>query len=305
MEAAVLRVKRKRGAEPAEALILRCKKPRAEPAEEAEAGAEQGEVRSEEQGEAGAEHTHVFRLTATVTSQNEPLQKYIQEAISRDRATRRPSLGSAQRIQQYLRASKEAKRQESRYRLITSYRPNCEQGEGASPTTGQPACPDHEPSVPGERAEVSAPESGGDFQLFDMVQEEAEKATEELKKNHDPDTILCNSVRMIRERLAVSAAGPGTEHRESMEEYVYDIYYTESSAHGWIEDILSVQPYTQEQQLVDDDREPEETYEDEDDENEENNWRNEYPEEEDGDSDKEERHMGNSETNREGTDWRC
>ncbi|KAF6079474.1 solute carrier family 7 member 6 opposite strand [Phyllostomus discolor] len=54
---------------------------------------------------------------------------------------------------------------------------------------------------------------------------------------------------------------------------------------GWIENILSVQPYSQEWELVNDDQEPEDIYEDEDDENSENNWRNEYPEEESSDGD--------------------
>ncbi|EGW10092.1 Protein SLC7A6OS [Cricetulus griseus] len=58
---------------------------------------------------------------------------------------------------------------------------------------------------------------------------------------------------------------------------------------GWIENILSVQPYSQEWELVNDDQQPEDTYEDEDDENSENNWRNEYPDEESSDEDEDSR----------------
>lgn len=66
----------------------------------------------------------------------------------------------------------------------------------------------------------------------------------------DPETILCNSVKMIREKLSVSGDGLGTEHREKEDDYVYDLYYQETAAPGWIQDILSVRPYTQEGELV-------------------------------------------------------
>lgn len=65
----------------------------------------------------------------------------------------------------------------------------------------------------------------------------------------DPDVILCNAVEMIRERLNVSEDGK-EEHHEKEDEYVYDIYYMETSAPGWIQNILSVQPYREEYELV-------------------------------------------------------
>lgn len=66
----------------------------------------------------------------------------------------------------------------------------------------------------------------------------------------DQETILCNSVKMIREKLSVSGDGLGTEHREKEDDYVYDLYYQETVTPGWIQDILSVRPYTQEDELV-------------------------------------------------------
>lgn len=65
----------------------------------------------------------------------------------------------------------------------------------------------------------------------------------------DPDAILCNAVEMIRERLNVSENGK-KEHCDKEEEYVYDIYYKETSAPDWIENILSVQPYREECEWV-------------------------------------------------------
>ncbi|NWI17643.1 S7A6O protein, partial [Crypturellus soui] len=132
----------------------------------------------------------------------------------------------------------------------------------------------------------------GDFQLFDIVQEE-EAVEANPQKTSDPDVILCNAVEMIRERLNVSEDCKKAEQHEKEDEYVYDIYYMETSAPGWIQNILSVQPYKDEYELVDDDHVPGEIYEDEDDENDENNWRNDYPDEdeflpeEDGDGEKE------------------
>ncbi|XP_053935146.1 probable RNA polymerase II nuclear localization protein SLC7A6OS isoform X1 [Cuculus canorus] len=86
-------------------------------------------------------------------------------------------------------------------------------------------------------------------------------------------------VEMIRERLNVSEGGE-KEHCEKDDEYVYDIYCMETSSPGWIQNILSVQPYGEEYELVDDYDISEEVYDDEDDENDENNWRNDYPDEE-------------------------
>ncbi|XP_065589354.1 probable RNA polymerase II nuclear localization protein SLC7A6OS [Cyrtonyx montezumae] len=267
--AAVLRVQRKRGgAEPAEALLLACKRLRAEP------------------GQAAPVEEGVFKLVATVSSKNEPIHKYIQEGISRDKAVQslRPSLGSTQRIAQELRCSKQLRRKENRYRIVASHRP----GSGtALPLTDSEAASDGGRLAPAAAGDASQEESGaaeessdcsGKFQLFDIVQEEAAVEVTATQKTGDPDVILCNAVEMIRERLNVSEDHKKVEHCEK-DEYVYDIYCMETSAPGWIQNILSVQPYKEEYELVDDDQVPAEIYEDEDDENDEDNWRNDYPDE--------------------------
>ncbi|NXW29028.1 S7A6O protein, partial [Phaetusa simplex] len=286
--AAVLRVKRKRGGtEPAEALLLACKR-----------------LRTDCGGDGPVERS-LFKLLATVSSKNEPVQKYVQEVITREKAAQslRPSLGSTQRIIQELRSSKQEKRKENRYRVIASHRPNCT--ETVTPVRNGEA------SIDGDRSDSEATEDAsqkgsgamdkssdccGKFQLFDIEQEEevvgdASVTAANPQQKTDPDVILCNAVEMIREHLNVSE-GSKKEHHEK-DEYVYDIYYMETSAPGWIENILSVQPYREEYELVDNDDVPREIYEDEDDENDENNWRNDYPDEdeflpeEDGDGEKE------------------
>lgn len=65
----------------------------------------------------------------------------------------------------------------------------------------------------------------------------------------NPDAILCNAVEMIRERLNISEDGK-EQHGHKEDEYVYDIYYKETSAPDWIENILSVQPYREEYEWV-------------------------------------------------------
>ncbi|NWH15835.1 probable RNA polymerase II nuclear localization protein SLC7A6OS isoform X1 [Grus americana] len=286
--AAVLRVKRKRGGtEPAEALLLACKRLRTE------CGGAQPVERS------------LFKLVATVSSKNEPVQKYIQGAITQDKAAQslRPSLGSTQRIIQELRSYKQVKRKENRYRVIASHRPNCT--ETVAPGINGEASIDGDGSDSEAMENASQKESGavdkssdccGKFQLFDIEQEEEVEDSSVTAANPqqttDPDVILCNAVEMIRERLNVSEDGKKVEHCEKEDDYVYDIYYMETSAPGWIQNILYVQPYREEYELVDDDHVPGEIYEDEDDENDENNWRNDYPDEdeflpeEDGDGEK-------------------
>ncbi|XP_001374373.1 probable RNA polymerase II nuclear localization protein SLC7A6OS [Monodelphis domestica] len=285
----VLRVRRKRGADPAEALVLACKRHRSE---EGATAAESGSVEE-----------NIFKLAATVCSQDEPVQKYVREAINRDKATRalNPSLESHQRIRQDLLTMKQVTRQDDRYRLVSKHRAPCAEGEApllaidsAHRTEEDHLDSDIKPkSQRRDGATVTNSPSAEEFQLFDIVHEAAaEKETPSVpatcSEKSDPDVILCNSVKMIRERLAISKDGKGTEHREREDDYVYDIYYLETSTPGWIESILSVQPYSQEWELVADDQQAEEIYDDDDeDENSENHWRNEYPDEEEGSTDRE------------------
>ncbi|XP_026544117.1 probable RNA polymerase II nuclear localization protein SLC7A6OS [Notechis scutatus] len=278
--AAVLRVKRKRGGSlPVEALVLACKRLRGE----AGAAAEAASSSSSSPGEGEVEKT-LFKLVATVNSEAEPVDKYIQEAFTQQKGGRilRPALGSAQRIIQDLRSSKQAKRQESRYRLVTSLRPNLSDGENAALRANEKESDEKKQSSMSEK-DKNGSTSGccRDFQFFDIIQEEDvenDTPSSHLQKS-DPDVILCNSVEMIRERLTITDSSKEAEDCLNKDEYVYDIYCTETATPGWIENILSVQPYTQDFDLMDEEHLPEETYEDEDDENNENNWRNDYPDE--------------------------
>ncbi|XP_041753964.1 probable RNA polymerase II nuclear localization protein SLC7A6OS [Coregonus clupeaformis] len=275
----ILRVKRKRGTDPADALLLACKRIRPE-------------TTSQTAGETVPEpddtevENSVFKLVATVASQDAPVQTQVREALARPRMAhaQRPSAGSSQRIVGDLRSAKWNTRREERYRILSSHRAGL---PAEQPLSTQPEPTEEEP---GKNAW-----SLGEYQVFDIIQEDGDqdKAPSKLL-NPDPETILCNSMKMIREKLSVSGAGLGVEHRQREDDYVYDLYYQETVTAGWIQDILSVRPYSDEGELVPDlVVNEEEVYEDEDDENEEGNWRNDYPDEdgEDG-SDREERYGG-------------
>lgn len=71
-----------------------------------------------------------------------------------------------------------------------------------------------------------------------------------VQNSSDPEMILCNSTKMLRERLSISGDRLGEEHREQESDYVYDLYYQETVTPGWIQDILSVRAYADEGELV-------------------------------------------------------
>ncbi|XP_029464524.1 probable RNA polymerase II nuclear localization protein SLC7A6OS [Rhinatrema bivittatum] len=317
--AAVLRVKRKRAADPAEALVLTCKRLR-------------HETEAEPVQLLGPVETTTFKFAGTVSTQSEPFQKYIQDAICRDKVaqTLRPSLGSNQRIRKNLRVSKHTIRHENRYHLITSRRSSYADGDAAELSTSEvdsTGSTKSDSTIKKEALEIEGIgsaegnlENSEAFQLFDIIHEEADtslsgSAENSSGKSDDPDVVLCNSVRLIRKQLTLAETSQGEQHHEKSDDYVYDIYYMETSTQGWIQDIISVKPYAQECELVDDHK-SQEIYEDEDDENEENNWRNEYPdedeflfeEEEEENSDNDERNKDiNSENSEDegihGTSW--
>ncbi|MGH0129425.1 UNVERIFIED_CONTAM: hypothetical protein FKN15_002188 [Acipenser sinensis] len=241
MAATVLRVKRKRGVDPADALLLACKRLRPEQ------GSEKAEEPAAETGDAQI-HNSVFKLAATVSSQDAPVQKHVREALSRDRAVQalRPSSGSSKRILGELRAAKRESRREGRYRVLSSHRAGIATGTPASPGEDGSST-DAQPQSDGAQGSTLA-QDRGEFQVFDIVQEEEETDTANPVPS-DPETILCNSVKLIREKLTVSDYGAGVEHRENENQYVYDIYYQETAAPGWIQDILSVRPCCQESEL--------------------------------------------------------
>ncbi|XP_061602622.1 probable RNA polymerase II nuclear localization protein SLC7A6OS [Cololabis saira] len=291
----ILRVKRKRGTDPADALLLlACKRIRPEdqnqnqsqnqsqsPGDPGEPGPEPGEAHVERE---------VFKLVATVDTQDAPVQTQVRQALARPRSAlaQRASAASTQRVLGDLRSSKWSTRREERYRILSSHR------AGRPGPAQQQQHPRPDPEHGDGKKDAGKSWDLGEIQVVDLVHEEVEDKDKPAGKaaSLDPELILCNNTKMLRERLSIS--GDGGDAGRQDEDYVYDLYYQETVTPGWIQDILSVRAYADEGELVPDlVVHEEEVYEDEDDENEERNWRNDYPDEESGsDSDKEERYGG-------------
>lgn len=279
----ILRVKRKRGTDPADALLLACKRIRPEAAPNTSETVP--EPREEEV------ENSVFKLVATVATQDAPVQTQVRQALARPRMAHalRPSAASSQRIIGDLRSTKWSTRREERYRLISSHRTALSSpAEQQNPPTQVSQIPEDGAKEQDKRWAI------GEIQVVDLVHEDSQEQEKSEKTMTSPEVILCNNTKMLRERLCLSGDGLGEEHRELEDDYVYDLYYQETATPGWIQDILSVRAYADEGELVPDVVvHEEEVYEDEDDENEESNWRNDYPDEEsDEDSDREERYGG-------------
>ncbi|KAJ0001933.1 hypothetical protein NQD34_001729 [Periophthalmus magnuspinnatus] len=279
----ILRVKRKRGTDPADALLLACKRIRPE---SSQSPSETVPEPREEEVE-----NSVFKLVATVATQDAPVQTQVRQALARPRMAHalRPSAASSQRIIGDLRSSKWSTRREERYRLISSHRTAV-----STPTEQQNPPTDAAQSGMDNTKGQGKSWALGEIQVVDLLHEDAQDQDKSGKTLTDPEVVLCNNTKMLRERLSVSGEGLGGEHREHEDDYVYDLYYQETATPGWIQDILSVRAYADEGELVPDlVVHEEEVYEDEDDENEEGNWRNDYPDEDsDEDSDREERYGG-------------
>ncbi|XP_065051772.1 probable RNA polymerase II nuclear localization protein SLC7A6OS isoform X2 [Rhopilema esculentum] len=89
--------------------------------------------------------------------------------------------------------------------------------------------------------------------------------------------ILCNSMKMFREKLTISE---DSEIQDS--EYVYDLYYGQEKVLGDTESLLYIQSLDQDLLCdIELDEQNSPAIDDEDDSNGENNWRNDYPEEDD------------------------
>uniref|UniRef100_A0A8C6S4R3 Probable RNA polymerase II nuclear localization protein SLC7A6OS n=1 Tax=Neogobius melanostomus TaxID=47308 RepID=A0A8C6S4R3_9GOBI len=262
------------------ALLLACKRIRPE------ATASASETVPEPREEEEEVENSVFKLVATVATQ---VRGATSLGPARVAHALRPSAASSQRIIGDLRSTKWSTRREERYRLISSHRAAL-----SSPAEQQNPPADISQNVEDSVKEQDKRWAIGEIQVVDLEHEDSQDQGKSAKVLMDPEVILCNNTKMLRERMCVSADGLGEEHREPEDDYVYDLYYQETATPGWIQDILSVRAYADEGELVPDlVVHEEEVYEDEDDENEEGNWRNDYPDEEsDEDSDREERYGG-------------
>ncbi|XP_061621353.1 probable RNA polymerase II nuclear localization protein SLC7A6OS [Phyllopteryx taeniolatus] len=284
--ATILRVKRKRGTDPADALLLACKRIRPETSQApGETAAEPGEVDVEKS---------VFKLVATVATQDTPVQTEVRQAVARPRVAHalRPSANSFQRIFGDLRSTKLGVRGEERYRILSSHRAPTSLAPPARTQRRQGGNDAEEAAVEEEEKDSLKREKClglAEVQVVDLLHEDLPEQDKSLSKTEssDPNVILCNNTKMLRERLCIhDQQQQRWPHENDDGDYVYDLYYQETATTGWIHDILSVRAYADHTELVAE-VEADEVYDDEDDENEEDNWRNDYPEDESDHADSE------------------
>ncbi|CAH3019808.1 unnamed protein product [Porites evermanni] len=123
-----------------------------------------------------------------------------------------------------------------------------------------------------------------DDESRDSREKREERKERKRQQSEDVNAILCNSVKMIREKLTVSEESKTEETALEKEGYVYDFYYA-SDNYGRLGDIVEVLPFDPDlvHEALQEDFD--EIYDDEDDSNDESNWRNDYPDEDEGLSD--------------------
>ncbi|XP_077982715.1 putative RNA polymerase II nuclear localization protein SLC7A6OS [Glandiceps talaboti] len=300
--AAVIRVKRKRTIDPADTLILSCKK---------------SKQADSEQLPDSSEIDSVFRFAGTIAGKDEPIDQ-IQSAIDSAKQKLKRS-GPSKILEQINLKSRELRKtvsQSSRYKVVSKHRNvNTESNDDEKPSKGEcekkqtrdtsgsnklkSICDDKENSsqnlkeVRGDGAcaaeDTTEIEASRLYCLYDIVQEEQEAQHEVRKKSPgsrtkspNPDVLMCNNIQMIREKLTIEDE---TKPKPKETEYVYDLYYADPATLDIkaLESITAIMGYSNEDFLFannDDDDVRGNEYDDEDDDsNDESNWRNDYPDE--------------------------
>ncbi|XP_028417812.1 probable RNA polymerase II nuclear localization protein SLC7A6OS [Dendronephthya gigantea] len=253
---AVLRIKRKRSADPADILLVShaFKK----------AFTDEDHKRSSNADNPGQ---RVFKLAGTVSKKNdeslsqEILTKLSRKDVHKSKVKINPKNElTVDSINEKLRETKKLSRQASRYKVISKHR-------------------DVEDEVADEVDAVSQ-EMSRLYNLYDVVLDEDESrdvTKKENKEDIDPNAILCNSVKMIREKLRIDDK-PKSNLEILENDFVYDVYCADDN-YGALSEVLDIVHLNESQLVTTASDEEFNYYEDDDDSNDENNWRNDYPDE--------------------------
>lgn len=305
--ATVVRVKRRKSEDPAEALIVSCKKQRQD------AGPGSPNIKLDEKIR--------FSYAGTLNSKDVPVSRQIREAITKEKL----QAGYKQHVMdiaEACRSNHRAAAKASRYRVVSKRRSgvldcgngaveseavageevldaergfenrSAEQTEvlqadicaaGASPETEGTETSEVEALAERDNSQAQGDnnsDSGSQeiLHVYDVEQDEEESPSQSVgtaPNQASRSGITVNGVELISERV------PPPRGRSS-EAYVYDLYYINGGQYDFraLENILSIQALHDELVLQGDrDQDCEEVYEDEDDSNDEDNWRNDYPNE--------------------------
>jgi len=213
--ATVVRVKRKRHADPPVALLLASKKIKNDEHFKGKSGMADV-IKIEE---------NVFRFATTVASSgmDESVKDKVKSVMKEHKKTN--SIYHLQPIAGIKRTfdARKLKPEHERYKLVRKEDELARKSTENSAKVGRPvvcrarSCCDDKT--------VSCFSS-----VLDVVEKEAVSPSK-------PDDIICNSVKMFREKLCLP------EPYAANDEYVYDLYYCEQTQRDWnVKDILYVQP---------------------------------------------------------------
>ncbi|XP_033113116.1 probable RNA polymerase II nuclear localization protein SLC7A6OS [Anneissia japonica] len=302
----LVRVKRKHTDDPVEALVLSCKRAKKGPTSSG------GAKSSASSKSASSEVKNVFRFAGTVAQKDQALPKHIEDVIQRGQLQYK----TKGNIPAHVKAKQQQKQTSinNRYRMVAKHRGislekqnetlsvSNQDTEADKPKkvslrkkivrrlSTKSANRDHSASVvnatAGSSKEVED-EARRLFNIYEVVQENLDdilsnkpaKLASLDDEDDDDDVVMCNNVRMLREKLTIS---DGDTHRRDTDEYVYDLYYAESSDFDFASEhvVLGLDPYNLSQPVVTEEEEDAGYGQDDDeDSNDENNWKNDYPDE--------------------------
>ncbi|GAB1600906.1 probable RNA polymerase II nuclear localization protein SLC7A6OS [Argonauta hians] len=240
--AAIVRVKRRISDEPLENVLVSCKKSRLTDNEKVP------ETK--------------LKFAGTVTEKTDAISNHIKKAIRKEKLEREYKRHAyrdpADKVRTTCQKSSEAKR----YHVVSQYRLNCLDKVDSL----KEECDTSEQN----RTETAEAKSADDkiYCLYDIEQ----LGDPIVEASQHKDVVTCNSIPMKCEKVTV----------DKSQEYVYDIYYTNTTGfdYRWLESSPCIELY-EESHIFMDDRlsDSDDDYEDDSDSNEENNWRNDYPDE--------------------------
>ncbi|KAL5021191.1 hypothetical protein ScPMuIL_000346 [Solemya velum] len=262
--ATIVRVKRRRNEEPAEILLVSCKKTKNE----------EGTVTSAD----AKESQDFLKFAGTLTTKNDCISKPVREAIKKDKLQKEYKRHNCTVFEEK-RQQKRKSSADNRYRITSKHRTLAI--EKLDDISLPEECISNEQrgdKCTGNPNQSSELVDNKVFRLFDVEKDcvsEVGNTMKEVTEKAAQDTsqITCNSVQMVREKSC-------STHSAELD-YVYDLYYTNSHDFNFrlIEDMLTVEAFSDEF-LYDNGASSDEEYlEGSDDSNSESNWRNDYPDE--------------------------
>ncbi|XP_071957806.1 probable RNA polymerase II nuclear localization protein SLC7A6OS [Antedon mediterranea] len=305
----LVRVKRKHTDDPVEALILSCKR-----AKKGQTTTTSGAKASASSKSLSSEVKNVFRFAGTVAEKDQALPKQIEDVIKHGQLQYKTK-GNVPGPQVKAKQLHKQTSINNRYRMVAKHRgipielqkesitvSNTTELEAADKAKKKPSslrkkivrrlsiksAAKDAPTRTEKSGACSLVEEEVQrlFNIYEVVQENLDDILSNkpaklasIDDEDDDDAVMCNNVKMLREKLTIS---DGDTHQNKPIEYVYDLYYAESSDFDFNTEhiVLGLDPLSGQVLMNEQDDEDVGYGNDEDeDSNDENNWKNDYPDE--------------------------